>query len=242
MRNRRSWIAVFAAAVLLVTACLSLMVMADTADGSGATGSDSAPSSASESAPSSAPESAPSSAPESAPSSAPESAPSSASESAPSDDESEPPTDTPEVYDVIEGDGAVWTEGDGDLVFHIDAPFEDFLGVMIDGGEYLAGEDYSVAEGSTIVSLKSNYVATLSVSTHTVDFAFAGGNSSATFTVNQKSASPTEAPAPTKAPSKTSSDTAPKTADDTLIALGAALVAMLILAVISWKRSRATKE
>ena len=234
MRNRRSWIAVFAAAVLLVTACLSLMVMADTADGSGATGSDSAPSSASESAPSSAPESAPSS--------APESAPSSASESAPSDDESEPPTDTPEVYDVIEGDGAVWTEGDGDLAFHIDAPFEDFLGVMIDGGEYLAGEDYSVAEGSTIVSLKSNYVATLSVSTHTVDFAFAGGNSSATFTVNQKSASPTEAPAPTKAPSKTSSDTAPKTADDTLIALGAALVAMLILAVISWKRSRATKE
>ncbi len=234
MRKRRSWIAVFAAAVLLVTACLSLMVMADTADGSGATGSDSASSSA--------PESAPSSAPESAPSSAPESAPSSAPESAPSDDESEPPTDTPEVYDVIEGDGAVWTEGDGDLVFHIDAPFEDFLGVMIDGGEYLAGEDYTVAEGSTIVSLKSNYVATLSVSTHTVDFAFAGGNSSATFTVNQKSASPTEAPAPTKAPSKTSSDTAPKTADDTLIALGAALVAMLILAVISWKRSRATKE
>lgn len=93
-----------------------------------------------------------------------------------------------------------------ELTFRSNAAFADFIRVEVDG-ETLDEKNYTVKEGSTAVTLKAAYVATLSAGVHTLGIVSESGTATTTFTVVAKA---------------TTSDT-PQTGDNTRIALWIAL-------------------
>lgn len=69
---------------------------------------------------------------------------------------------------ITAGDGAAVTQGEKkELTFTSDAPFADFLRVELDGTA-LEEKNYTKREGSTIITLNRDFVATLSVGEHTL--------------------------------------------------------------------------
>ena len=94
---------------------------------------------------------------------------------------------------ITAGDGAVVTQGEKkELSFTSDASFADFLRVELDGNT-LEEKNYTKKEGSTIITLNSDFVATLSVGEHTLAIVSQSGTATAKFTVKAK---PTETATP----------------------------------------------
>ena len=103
---------------------------------------------------------------------------------------------------ITAGDGATVTQGEKkELSFTSDASFADFIRVELDGIA-LEEKNYTKKEGSTIITLNSDFVATLSVGEHTLGIVSQSGTATAKFTVKAK---PTEtaAPQPTVEPQPT---------------------------------------
>jgi len=70
---------------------------------------------------------------------------------------------------IIEGQDASVSEGERKaLVFRSNAAFCDFIRVEIDA-KTLNEENYTKKEGSTIITLKADYIATLPIGEHTID-------------------------------------------------------------------------
>ena len=95
------------------------------------------------------------------------------------------PTDPTEgLIKIIKGNDGTWTQNSKDgLSFTSNAEFDDFLKVMVDGKD-LDPSNYTVAEGSTVVTLKADYLATLSVGKHTIAIVSKSGTAGTTFTIN----------------------------------------------------------
>ena len=74
------------------------------------------------------------------------------------------------------------TGGNTDLTFRSDASFEDFLSVSVDG-KVLDKNQYTLREGSILVTLKADYLSTLSVGQHTLGVNSASGTAETVFTV-----------------------------------------------------------
>lgn len=94
----------------------------------------------------------------------------------------------PEIQDpeIIEGDNGSWEQGSEDgLTFRSSAEFDEFQKVLVDGNE-ISENDYTVKAGSTIVTLKANYLATLAAGNHTISIVSTGGNANGTFTIAMK--------------------------------------------------------
>ena len=88
--------------------------------------------------------------------------------------------------EIIEGKGQSITAGEKkELTFKSNAAFSDFIRVELDG-KTLDTKNYTVKEGSTVVTLKADYVATLSAGEHTIGIVSESGTASTTFTVNAK--------------------------------------------------------
>ena len=88
--------------------------------------------------------------------------------------------------EIIEGRGQSVKEGEKkELAFRSNAAFGDFIRAQLDG-KTLDEKDYTVKEGSTVVTLKADYVATLSAGEHTIGIVSESGTASTTFTVNAK--------------------------------------------------------
>ena len=103
---------------------------------------------------------------------------------------------------ITAGDGATVTQGEKkELSFTSDASFADFLRVELDGTT-LDEKNYTKKEGSTIITLNRDFVATLSVGEHTLSIVSKSGTATAKFTVKAK---PTETatPQPTAQPTQT---------------------------------------
>ena len=84
---------------------------------------------------------------------------------------------------IVSGAEAVWRKGSGvGLTFTSDADFAGFQGVMVDGTA-ISAEHYTAKSGSTIVTLKPEYLETLSVGTHTVAIVSDTGTAGARFTI-----------------------------------------------------------
>ena len=84
---------------------------------------------------------------------------------------------------IIAGANATWHKGSEDgLFFTSNAAFADFLKVQVDGKNVDAA-NYTVAEGSTIVTLKPSYLETLSVGKHTLAIVSDTGTAETEFTV-----------------------------------------------------------
>ncbi len=93
------------------------------------------------------------------------------------DDSSEEP------YKIIEGTKGTWngstTEG---LTIRGDGDFAKFAGVRVDGN-WIPSAHYEAKSGSTIVTLKPSYLASLAEGEHTVDIMWIDDSASTTFTV-----------------------------------------------------------
>lgn len=109
---------------------------------------------------------------------------------------------------IAAGDGAAVTQGEkNELTFTSDASFADFVRVELDGTT-LDEKNYTKKEGSTIITLNRDFVATLSVGEHTLAIVSQHGTATAKFTVKAKptetaTPQPTVTPQPTAQPQQT---------------------------------------
>ena len=84
---------------------------------------------------------------------------------------------------IIEGANGSWQKGTKDgLSFTSNAAFAHFLKVQVDGKD-LDASDYAVKERSTIVTLKAEYLETLSVGKHTLAIVSETGTAETEFTI-----------------------------------------------------------
>lgn len=88
--------------------------------------------------------------------------------------------------EIIKGKGQSVAEGEKKaLSFTSNAAYSDFIRVELDG-KTLDEKNYIVKEGSTIVTLKADYVATLSAGKHAIGIVSESGTATTTFIVNAK--------------------------------------------------------
>ena len=86
-------------------------------------------------------------------------------------------------YKVIEGANSTWTvNSDGTVTVRSNGDFAKFTGIEMDGIA-VAPKNYDAKSGSTIVTLHKDYLATLSVGTHTLTFVFEDGTCSTGLTI-----------------------------------------------------------
>lgn len=89
---------------------------------------------------------------------------------------------TPE-YKIIEGANGVWIQNsDGTLTFRANGDFSKFTGVKVDGTT-ISDDKYTAASGSTVVTLKKDYLSTLSVGKHTLTVVYNDGECSTDFVI-----------------------------------------------------------
>ena len=130
---------------------------------------------------------------------------------------------------ITAGDGAAVTQGEKkELSFTSDASFADFVRVELDGTA-LDEKNYAKREGSTIITLNRDFVATLSVGEHTLAIVSQHGTATAKFTVKAKptetaTPQPTVPPQPTAQPTPTVQPVSPRTGDTANPALWFALL------------------
>ena len=124
--------------------------------------------------------------------------------------------------EIIEGKGQSITEGEKKaLSFTSNAAYSDFIRVELDGSE-LSEENYEKAEGSMIITLDADYVATLPAGEHTIGIVSESGTATTTFTVAEKAAPGTSDDSDRD--SKADADKNAKTGDDANLALWLALM------------------
>ncbi len=93
------------------------------------------------------------------------------------------PTPTKGDYQIINGADSKHTIGkDGTLTFRSNAPFSEFVAVLVDGVK-VDPSNYDVSEGSTIVRLKQSFLDTLSKGSHTIAIQSIGGTATTNFSV-----------------------------------------------------------
>ena len=84
---------------------------------------------------------------------------------------------------IIAGANGSWQKSGTDgLSFTSNAAFADFIKVQVDGKD-LDASNYTVKEGSTIVTLNAAYLNTLSVGKHTLSIVSANGTATTEFTI-----------------------------------------------------------
>ena len=124
--------------------------------------------------------------------------------------------------EIIEGKGQSITEGEKKaLSFTSNAAYSDFIRVELDGSD-LSEENYEKAEGSIIITLDADYVATLPAGEHTIGIVSESGTATTTFTVAEKAAPGTSDDSDRD--SKADADKNAKTGDDANLALWLALM------------------
>lgn len=86
-------------------------------------------------------------------------------------------------YRIVEGDGSKWEKGtDTGLSFTANGAYAKFTGIEVDG-RAVNQADYTVASGSTKITLKPEYLETLSVGKHSLTVQYTDGEVSCGFEV-----------------------------------------------------------
>ena len=125
-------------------------------------------------------------------------------------------------YKIIEGANGTWTQNsDGTLVFRANGYFSKFTGVKVDG-TLIDAKNYTAVSGSTVITLKADYLKTLSVGTHKLTVVYTDGECSTNFEVKKDSAVKTDN---STNPVNTSSAKSPNTGNDNSVLLLALLLA-----------------
>lgn len=150
------------------------------------------------------------------------------------------PVPTPVSYKILDGANSDWKQNTEETItIRGNGNFSKFVGVKIDGNT-IDAKNYTAKEGSTIITLTTDYLKTLSIGTHTFEIVWTDGSASTNFTVS-KNDSDSETP---KDDDKNKNDdsgsqtgdnqniTAPQTGDNShptlwISLLGASLIGLL---------------
>lgn len=108
-------------------------------------------------------------------------------------------------YEILDGANSSWTQNtDGNIVIRGNGEIAKFVSVKVDG-KVVDADNYTVTEGSTIITLKPDYLKTLSKGSHTFEIVWTDGSAGTSFTVAQNIPSETESSEtePAEQPSET---------------------------------------
>lgn len=90
------------------------------------------------------------------------------------------------TYNFIDGANGEWIKNSGkDLGFKTDGEISKFTGVKVDG-TLIGADKYTAVTGSTLVTLKKDYLETLSVGKHTLTVVYTDGECTTEFEVKNK--------------------------------------------------------
>lgn len=90
---------------------------------------------------------------------------------------------------IIEGANQTWTKESGkDLVIRSNADFSDFLGVTVNDVELVQNQDYTAKSGSTIVTIKADYLNSLAAGDYKIAIVSDTGSAVTKFTVKAETA------------------------------------------------------
>ena len=131
------------------------------------------------------------------------------------------------VYEITEGADQIITRGQ-ELVVTSSGPITKFQELYIDGNA-VGNADYTAEEGSTIITVSSEYLDELDLGEHTIRLAYIDGKATTKFTIEEENLTTDSAPT-----AGNTSKTSPHTGAVTMSAigafavLGAAAVGMII--------------
>ena len=95
-------------------------------------------------------------------------------------------------YKILDGADSSWTQdAHKDLVIRGNGKFSKFKCVKVDG-TVVDAKNYTVSEGSTVVTLKEDYLNTLAAGKHTFEIVWTDGLASTTFTVIKDNNNPVQ--------------------------------------------------
>ena len=87
------------------------------------------------------------------------------------------------AYDILDGAGSSWTQNtDGSLAIRGSGEISKFRGVKVDGVT-VDPVNYTVTEGSTIITFKPEYLKSLSAGNHSFELVWTDGTAATNFTV-----------------------------------------------------------
>ena len=97
--------------------------------------------------------------------------------------ESTTPSPDPVSYKILDGANSSWTENtDGSLTIRGNGEMEKFQNVKVDG-KIIDKKNYTVTKGSTIITLKADYLKTLATGDHTFEIVWTDGSVTTKFAV-----------------------------------------------------------
>ncbi len=140
-------------------------------------------------------------------------------------------SDTTPSYKVVKGENGSFTKNsDGTMTFHANGDFSKFVGVKVDDS-WVDSKNYVSTSGSTIVTLKKEYIQSLSADQHKLTFVYTDGECSTNFKTKEsgetyKNSGNTE----TEKSEKNSEN--PKTGDNSNIILWASLFAVSLVGTL----------
>lgn len=104
------------------------------------------------------------------------------------DPEPEPepqPDPDPVTYKILEGADSLWVlNSDGSLTIRGEGELSKFVEIRLDG-TVVDKKNYTVTEGSTIITLKADYLKTLSLGKHSLEMIWSDGSAGTTLTVTE---------------------------------------------------------
>ena len=146
-------------------------------------------------------------------------------------------------YEILDGANTSWEQNsDGSLSIRGSGEFSKFVGVKIDGN-LVDVKNYTVKKGSTIVTLKADYLNTLSVGNYTFEIIWTDGTAATRFTVI-KSDSGSDEPKDNDGNQTDDNQqiTAPKTGDNSHTVLWISLLGVSLAGLLSMMYVRKKKE
>ena len=133
------------------------------------------------------------------------------------------------AYDVIDGNGSIWANTDNEgLTFTVNGHHEKFAGLLINGATVDA-KYYVIQAGSTVITLKAEYLQTLSAGKYTVTVRYTDGSTDGedSFTVTENNSVTPSDPAAASDP-----DAADGTAGNRGVVVGIILAIICVLVLI----------
>ena len=157
---------------------------------------------------------------------------------------------TPVSYKILDGANSDWKQNTEETItIRGNGDFSKFVGVKIDGNT-IDAKNYTAKEGSTIITLTTDYLKTLSIGTHTFEIVWTDGSASTNFTVS-KNDSGSETP---KDDDKNKNDdsgsqtgdnhhiTAPQTGDNSHLTLWTSLLGASLIGLLATLYMRKKKD
>lgn len=88
-------------------------------------------------------------------------------------------------YKIIKGENSIWVQNTNEkLTFHANGDFSKFTGIKIDD-EWIDSENYTAVSGSTVVTLKKEYLEKLSEGKHKLTIAYKDGECNTNFEIKK---------------------------------------------------------